>query len=76
MIATGMEDWSFYILPLYSLSYLSPKDGWGVGRISFQESSNGWNNAGTGHSALCEPNYTPEVAGDGLGLQMKSACRS
>eukprot|EP00930_Biecheleria_cincta_P044808 TRINITY_DN3085_c0_g1_i1.p1 TRINITY_DN3085_c0_g1~~TRINITY_DN3085_c0_g1_i1.p1 ORF type:complete len:789 (+),score=149.81 TRINITY_DN3085_c0_g1_i1:28-2367(+) len=23
------------------------------------ESSNGWNNAGTGHSALCEPNYTP-----------------
>ena len=26
-----------------------------------QESSNSWNNAGTGHSALCEPNYTPEV---------------
>lgn len=26
-----------------------------------QESSNGWNNAGTGHSALCEPNYTPEA---------------
>ncbi len=25
-----------------------------------QESSNGWNNAGTGHSALCELNYTPE----------------
>eukprot|EP00425_Heterocapsa_triquetra_P045875 CAMPEP_0195087494 /NCGR_PEP_ID=MMETSP0448-20130528/27315_1 /TAXON_ID=66468 /ORGANISM="Heterocapsa triquestra, Strain CCMP 448" /LENGTH=549 /DNA_ID=CAMNT_0040121063 /DNA_START=76 /DNA_END=1725 /DNA_ORIENTATION=+ len=24
-----------------------------------EESSNGWNNAGTGHSALCEPNYTP-----------------
>lgn len=24
------------------------------------ESSNGWNNAGTGHSALCELNYTPE----------------
>ena len=23
------------------------------------ESSNGWNNAGTGHSALCELNYTP-----------------
>jgi malate dehydrogenase (quinone) len=28
------------------------------------ESSNGWNNAGTGHSALCELNYTP-VAQDG-----------
>ncbi|WP_128254511.1 malate dehydrogenase (quinone) [Falsirhodobacter deserti] len=30
-----------------------------------EESSNGWNNAGTGHSALCELNYTPETdAGD------------
>ena len=28
------------------------------------ESSNAWNNAGTGHSALCELNYTPE-RGDG-----------
>lgn len=26
------------------------------------ESSNGWNNAGTGHSALAELNYTPEDA--------------
>jgi malate dehydrogenase (quinone) len=25
-----------------------------------QESSNAWNNAGTGHAALCEMNYTPE----------------
>ena len=25
-----------------------------------QESSNGWNNAGTGHSALMELNYTPQ----------------
>jgi malate dehydrogenase (quinone) len=24
-----------------------------------QEASNEWNNAGTGHAALCEPNYTP-----------------
>lgn len=28
--------------------------------IVAQESSNGWNNAGTGHSALAEMNYTPE----------------
>lgn len=28
-----------------------------------QESSSPWNNAGTGHSALCELNYTPEVKG-------------
>ncbi|MDI7744222.1 malate:quinone oxidoreductase [Lysinibacillus fusiformis] len=27
-----------------------------------EESSNEWNNAGTGHSALCELNYTPEKA--------------
>src|SRR5690606_21547430 len=25
-----------------------------------EESSNEWNNAGTGHAALCELNYTPE----------------
>src|SRR5271168_3796315 len=24
-----------------------------------EESSNAWNNAGTGHAALCELNYTP-----------------
>lgn len=28
-----------------------------------QESSNPWNNAGTGHAALCELNYTPEKDG-------------
>src|SRR5580658_9874114 len=27
-----------------------------------QESSNAWNNAGTGHAALCELNYTPETS--------------
>lgn len=26
-----------------------------------QESSDAWNNAGTGHSAFCEMNYTPEL---------------
>lgn len=30
-----------------------------LGRAA-QESSNAWNNAGTGHAALCELNYTPE----------------
>jgi malate dehydrogenase (quinone) len=25
-----------------------------------QESSEGWNNAGTGHAANCETNYTPQ----------------
>ena len=27
------------------------------------ESSDAWNNAGTGHSAFCELNYTPEING-------------
>src|SRR6202041_3111651 len=27
-----------------------------------EESSNAWNNAGTGHAALCELNYTPQHA--------------
>ncbi len=30
---------------------------------SAQESSNAWNNAGTGHAALCELNYTVEQSG-------------
>ena len=30
-----------------------------------EESSNGWNNAGTGHAALCELNYTPVNKADG-----------
>jgi malate dehydrogenase (quinone) len=38
-----------------------------------QESSNGWNNAGTGHSALAELNYTPEKA-DGT-INISSAIR-
>lgn len=28
-----------------------------------KESSSAWNNAGTGHSAFCELNYTPEKDG-------------
>ena len=30
------------------------------------ESSNAWNNAGTGHAALCELNYMPEAADGSL----------
>jgi malate dehydrogenase (quinone) len=38
-----------------------------------EESSNEWNNAGTGHSALCELNYTPEKS-DGS-IDIKKAIR-
>lgn len=33
-----------------------------------QESSNAWNNAGTGHSAYCELNYTPEDAAGNVNI--------
>ena len=33
-----------------------------------QESSNAWNNAGTGHAALCELNYTPERADGSINI--------
>jgi len=32
------------------------------------ESSNPWNNAGTGHAALCELNYTPEQADGSINI--------
>ena len=30
-----------------------------------QESSHGWNNAGTGHAGICELSYTPTRNADG-----------
>lgn len=40
--------------PDWDIQVLEKLDGLGL------ESSDGWNNAGTGHSALCELNYTPQ----------------
>ena len=36
-----------------------------VTRELSQESSNGWNNAGTGHAGICEVAYTPDRGEDG-----------
>src|SRR5580704_989751 len=33
-----------------------------------QESSNAWNNAGTGHAALCELNYTPQKSDGSINI--------
>jgi malate dehydrogenase (quinone) len=33
-----------------------------------QESSNAWNNAGTGHAALCELNYTPQESNGSIDI--------
>ncbi|MCU1437919.1 MAG: malate:quinone oxidoreductase [Naasia sp.] len=43
-----------------------------LGRVA-EESSNPWNNAGTGHAAFCELNYTPETP-DGR-LDIRSAVK-
>src|ERR1700744_2136518 len=45
------------------LKHLDPSMGIAIYEVldsEAQESSNAWNNAGTGHAALCELNYTPE----------------
>lgn len=34
-----------------------------------EESSNAWNNAGTGHAALCELNYTPEKPDGSIAIE-------
>jgi len=46
--------WLNELEPNWSITMLERLDGVAL------ESSNGWNNAGTGHSALAELNYTPE----------------
>ncbi|MFP3534687.1 malate:quinone oxidoreductase, partial [Burkholderia sp. SIMBA_042] len=46
--------WLHELEPEWSMMMVERLDG------VAQESSNGWNNAGTGHSALAELNYTPE----------------
>ncbi len=45
--------WLRELEPTWSMQMLERLDGVAL------ESSNGWNNAGTGHSALAELNYTP-----------------
>src|SRR5699024_11866247 len=37
-----------------------------------KESSDPWNNAGTGHAALCELNYTPEDSNGHIDLKKAS----
>ncbi|MCX8997471.1 malate dehydrogenase (quinone) [Rhizobiaceae bacterium BDR2-2] len=46
--------WLRELEPGWSMEMIERLDGVAL------ESSNGWNNAGTGHSALAELNYTPE----------------
>lgn len=54
IMSSTLGVWLNELQPDWSMEMVERLDG------VAQESSNGWNNAGTGHSALAELNYTPE----------------
>ncbi|TWC69809.1 malate dehydrogenase (quinone) [Herbaspirillum sp. SJZ099] len=54
IMSSTLAVWLNELEPGWSMEMVERLDG------VAQESSNGWNNAGTGHSALAELNYTPE----------------
>ncbi|MHA6831658.1 malate dehydrogenase (quinone) [Ralstonia pseudosolanacearum] len=54
IMSSTLGVWLHELEPNWSMMMVERLDG------VAQESSNGWNNAGTGHSALAELNYTPE----------------
>ncbi len=54
IMSSTLGVWLNELEPEWSMEMVERLDG------VAEESSNGWNNAGTGHSALAELNYTPE----------------
>ncbi|MFL9859513.1 malate dehydrogenase (quinone) [Paraburkholderia madseniana] len=54
IMSSTLGVWLHELQPDWSTMMIERLDG------VAKESSNGWNNAGTGHSALAELNYTPE----------------
>ncbi|WP_175976896.1 malate dehydrogenase (quinone) [Burkholderia sp. BCC1047] len=56
VMSSTLGVWLHELQPDWSMTMVERLDGVAL------ESSNGWNNAGTGHSALAELNYTPEKA--------------
>ncbi|KMW45736.1 malate dehydrogenase (quinone) [Ralstonia insidiosa] len=54
IMSSTLGVWLHELEPNWSMTMVERLDGVAM------ESSNGWNNAGTGHSALAELNYTPE----------------
>ncbi|NBF05950.1 malate dehydrogenase (quinone) [Pseudomonas sp. Fl5BN2] len=54
IMSSTLAVWLNELQPDWSMEMVERLDG------VAEESSNGWNNAGTGHSALAELNYTPE----------------
>ncbi|WP_343529905.1 malate dehydrogenase (quinone) [Yokenella regensburgei] len=56
IMSATLGTWLQELEPDWSITMVEQMDG------VAQESSNGWNNAGTGHAALMELNYTPQKA--------------
>lgn len=56
VMSATLGTWLAELEPEWSMEMVERLDGVAM------ESSYGWNNAGTGHSAYCELNYTPERA--------------
>ncbi|MGE9553119.1 malate dehydrogenase (quinone) [Erwinia amylovora] len=56
IMSATLGTWLQELEPEWRISMIERLDG------VAEESSNGWNNAGTGHSALAELNYTPQKA--------------
>ena len=56
IMSASLGTWLQALQPDWNLTMVEKLDGVAL------ESSNGWNNAGTGHSANMELNYTPERA--------------
>jgi malate dehydrogenase (quinone) len=54
IMSSTLAVWLNELEPSWTMEMVERLDG------VAEESSNGWNNAGTGHSALAELNYTPE----------------
>ncbi|MBB3214235.1 malate dehydrogenase (quinone) [Herbaspirillum sp. Sphag1AN] len=54
IMSSTLAIWLNELEPSWSMEMVERLDG------VAKESSNGWNNAGTGHSALAELNYTPQ----------------
>lgn len=53
-MSVTLATWLNELEPDWNIQLYERRDG------IAQESSDGWNNAGTGHSAFCEMNYTPQ----------------
>ncbi|WP_312950874.1 malate dehydrogenase (quinone) [Superficieibacter sp.] len=63
IMSATLGTWLQELAPEWSITLVER-----MGNVA-QESSNGWNNAGTGHAALMELNYTPQQADGSVSIE-------